>query len=140
MEAVETVLAAAHRGHSLVVLDLPGRPDPVARTALGGAETGLVVVPADVRSVAAGAAVAARLLEVVSDVRVVVRGPAPSRLTAAQVANCVGLPLAGWLDPEPGLAQALELGVPPPRSGRGPLARLCRDLLDDLDTAPHRVA
>lgn len=135
LDTVEAVLSAARRGHALVVVDLPRHPDPVAVTALRAADTVLLVVPAEVRSAAAGAALAARLVGATSDVRVVVRGPAPMGLTAAQVSGCVGLPLAGWLAPEPGLAQALERGDPPPRSGRGPLARLCRDLLDDLDRA-----
>jgi secretion/DNA translocation related CpaE-like protein len=138
--AVEAVLLAARRGHSLVVVDLPGHPDPAAWAALRAVDIALVVVPADVRSAAAGAAVATRLIEVTSDVRVVVRGPAPSGLTATQVADFLGLPLAGWLDPEPGLPLALERGDPPPRSGRGPLARLCRVLLDDLDSVPQRAA
>ena len=44
----------------------------------------------------------------------------------------LGLPLAGWLAPEPGLAAAQERGEPPGRSGRGPLVRLCTELLADL--------
>ena len=43
--------------------------------------------------------------------------------------------MAGYLRPEGGLAQALESGVAPARAGRGPLAALCRRLLDDLDAA-----
>jgi hypothetical protein len=66
----------------------------------------------------------------VGDVRLVVRGPAPAGLTGELVADTLGLPLAGWLRPEPGLARTLERGDPPAASGRGPLATLCRDLLD----------
>jgi hypothetical protein len=52
----------------------------------------------------------------------------------------LGLPLAGWLPPEPGLDEALERGVPPGRGGRSPLASFCRDLLDDLGAARRLAA
>jgi hypothetical protein len=70
----------------------------------------------------------------------VVRGPSPARLTDRVVARELGLPLAGWLAPEPGLAAAQERGEPPGRSGRGPLARLCTELLVGLSGAAGRVA
>jgi hypothetical protein len=91
-----------------------------------------MLVPAEVRAAAAAGRVAAAVRRLVPDVRVVVRGPAPSGLTSALVAESVGLPLAGWLKPEPGLARGLERGEPPAASGRGPLAALCRSLLDGL--------
>ena len=52
-----------------------------------------------------------------SELRVVVRGPAPSGLSAAEVAGILGLPLAGWLRPEAGLDRLLERGEAP---GPGP--------------------
>jgi hypothetical protein len=84
--------------------------------------------------------VAARLACRVVDVRLVVRGPSPARLTDRVVARELGLPLAGWLPPEPGLAAAQERGEPPGRSGRGPLARLCAELLVGLGGPAGRVA
>jgi hypothetical protein len=48
------------------------------------------------------------------------------------VAQALGLPLAGSLRPEPGLARGLECGQAPARDGRGPLATLCQRLLRDL--------
>jgi hypothetical protein len=62
----------------------------------------------------------------------VVRGPAPGRLRPKAIAQSLGLPLAGTLRPEPGLACGLERGVIPAGNGRGPLAALCRHLVDDL--------
>jgi hypothetical protein len=66
------------------------------------------------------------------DLSVVVRGPAPGRLKAREVARALGLPLAGSLRPEPALCQALERGEAPAASGRGPLADLCRRLIQEL--------
>jgi hypothetical protein len=62
----------------------------------------------------------------------VVRGPAPSGLTAPDVARVLGVPVAGWLRPEPNLDRAQERGDPPAASGRGPLAALAANLLGDL--------
>jgi secretion/DNA translocation related CpaE-like protein len=138
--AMESVLAAGRAGHDLVVVDLPRGLDPAGRAAATAADVALLVVPAEVRAVAAAAQVASRLAACTADLRVVVRGPAPWGLTGELVARELGLPLAGWLAPEPGLAAALERGEPPGRSGRGPLARLCTELLLQLPTPAGRVA
>jgi hypothetical protein len=76
--------------------------------------------------------VAALVGPLTADLRVVVRGPAPSGLPAEVVAEALGLPLAAEARAEPGLAAALERGDPPSARGRGPLARLSGQLLDDL--------
>jgi secretion/DNA translocation related CpaE-like protein len=132
VDAARSVLAAATRAHDLVVLDLPRHLDPVAEMAVTGADTVLLLVPAEVRAVAAAVRVAAVVGSVASELRVVVRGPAPSGLSAAEVAGILRLPLAGSLRPEAGLDRLLERGEAPARSGRGPLAELSRDLLDAL--------
>jgi secretion/DNA translocation related CpaE-like protein len=131
-EAVNAVIGAASRAWDLVVIDLPRTRDEAVEEALGRCTSTLLVVPAEVRAVAAAARVAASLAPVAADLQAVVRGPAPSHLRATDVADALGLPLAAELEPEPGLSQALERGEPPGRSGRGPLAATCADLLDDL--------
>jgi secretion/DNA translocation related CpaE-like protein len=128
-EAMAAVLSAAGRGGDLVVVDLPRHLDPAAEEALGRCDVALLVVPAEVRATAAAARVAASAALVAGDLRVVVRGPAPAGLAATVVADALGLPLAGSLRPEPGLAEALERGEPPARRGRGPLAEFCRGFL-----------
>jgi secretion/DNA translocation related CpaE-like protein len=138
--AMESVLAAGRAAHRLVVVDLPRSLDDAARAAAAGADLALLVVPAEVRAVAAAAQVAGRLAASTADLRVVVRGPAPGGLTDGLVAAELGLPLAGWLAPEPGLAAAFERGEPPGRSGRGPLARLCAVLLTPAGTPAGRIA
>jgi len=137
--AMESVLGAARTAHPLSVVDLPRALDPAARSAAAVADVVLLVVPAEIRATAAAGQVAARLGACTEDLRVVVRGPAPGGLTDVLVATELGLPLAGWLAPEPGLAAALERGDPPGRSGRGPLARLAADLVRSLGT-PGQVA
>ena len=127
--AVTAVLEAAVQEFGLVVLDLPRHLDDVARTAARAADLALLVVPAEVRAAAAARRVAAGLLELLADVRLVVRGPAPTGLRAEAVADVLGLPLAGELRPEPGVRAALDRGEPPGLRTRGPLSTFCRQLL-----------
>jgi secretion/DNA translocation related CpaE-like protein len=131
-EAMQSVLDAGARGRDLVIVDLPRFPDPAAEVVLAGADVVLMIVPAEVRAAAAAACVASAVRTRCPDVRLIVRGPAPAGLEASVVASAVGLPLAGVLRPEPGLAIALERGEPPARRGTGPLARLCLQLVTDL--------
>jgi hypothetical protein len=107
---------------------------------LEAADRVLLVVPAELRAAAAAARVAATVGPHCPDISVVVRGPAPSDLTAADVARALGLPLAGALRPEPGLARGLEHGDPPASAGRGPLATLCRHILSDVVRPAGRAA
>ncbi|GAA0815818.1 septum site-determining protein Ssd [Spirilliplanes yamanashiensis] len=138
-EAMAATLDAARRGRDVVVIDLPRHLDDAAALALQAADRTLLVVPAELRAVAAAARVAATVAPHCADVSVVVRGPAPGRLKAREVSRALGLPLAGTLRPEPAVCQGLERGEAPAADGRGPLADLCRRVLDDL-TAGHRGA
>lgn len=139
-EAMQTLLAAATRGSDLVVLDLARQVEPATRVALDIATVVLLVVPAEVRAVAAAARVAAAVTVSCADVRVVVRGPAPSGLDGPAVAAALGLPLAGFLRAEPGLVRALERGEPPAGRGSGPLARFAGAFLRELMTPTAEVA
>jgi secretion/DNA translocation related CpaE-like protein len=136
--AMSALLDAATRVADLVVVDLPRALDEAARTVLERARTALVVVPAELRACAAAGRVAALAAEHSGDLRGVVRLPAPGGLSPRQVAEAVGVPLAGVLRAEPGLPAALERGEAPGGRARGPLARLCTRLLPDL--APARGA
>jgi secretion/DNA translocation related CpaE-like protein len=130
-EAMEAVLAAAVRGVDLVVVDLPRRPDPAAEVALAIATRTFLVVPAEVRAVASAGRVASAVGLLTPDLRVVVRGPAPSDLEPEVVAASVGLPFAGFCRAEPGLPAALDRGLPPGRD-KGPLARLADALVGEV--------
>jgi secretion/DNA translocation related CpaE-like protein len=135
-----TVLDAARRSHELVVVDLPRGLDPVAEHVLSAATLTLLVVPAEVRASAAAARVAVGVGLLTGDLRVIVRGPSPTGLTATMVADSLGLPLAGWLAAEPDLDKALDHGRPLATGPRSPLAALCRAVLADVLAARRRVA
>lgn len=141
LEAVQSVLSAARRTFELVVVDLPRSFDEVSCEVLSQAGTTLLIVPSEVRATAAAAQVAARAVLLCRDVRLVVRGPAPGGLGAAEVGRALGLPLAGCVRAEPGLESALERGEPPAARDRSPLAGLCAELLDNLvDSSLRRSA
>lgn len=133
VEAMATAIDAGRRGQDLVVIDLPRRLDDAAVAALSAADRGLLVVPAELRACAAASRVAAYAGPHCPSLSVVVRLPAPGGLKAPEVARALGLPLAGTLRTESGLAAALERGAPPAGDGRGPLAALCRKVLSDLN-------
>jgi secretion/DNA translocation related CpaE-like protein len=144
--AGSAVLEAARQEYGVMVLDLPrwldgvpSSPGAVA-TAAEAADLGLLVVPAEVRAVAAARRVLAGLNRHLADIRLVIRGPAPTGLRPEAIADALELPLNGFLKPEPGLRVALDRGVPPGLHPRGPLATLCRDLLAQflLETESER--
>jgi secretion/DNA translocation related CpaE-like protein len=139
-EAMATALDAGRRGRDLVVVDLPRRLDDASLLALETADRGYLVVPAELRACAAAARVAAVVGPHCPSLAVVVRGPAPGGLRFKEVAQALGLPLAGGLRAEPRLAGALERGEAPAREGRGPLAELCQRLLDGLGAEQRRAA
>lgn len=130
-EAMSAVLAAGRAARELVVVDLPRQPDPAAEVALQTADEVLLVVPAELRAVTAAAKVAAAATRHCARLSLIVRGPAPGRLSAAEIAEALRLPLAGTLRPELGLPAMLEGGMAPTVTGRGPLALLCRRLVDE---------
>ncbi|MER5884277.1 septum site-determining protein Ssd [Streptomyces sp. NPDC001941] len=123
-EAMRSVLAAARRRGGVVVVDLPRRVDEPVTEALAQLDLGLLVVPGELRAVAAARRVASMAGMVLRDLRAVVRGPYAEGLDDAWVARAVGLPLAGEVPVEHDLLTARADG-PPGSSGRGPLARFC---------------
>jgi secretion/DNA translocation related CpaE-like protein len=131
-EAMAAVLDAGRNARDLVVVDVPRHLDPAAVVALQAADQGLLVVPAEVRAAAAAAKVAAAANEHCAQLRLVVRGPSPGRLTADEISRSLGLPVAGTLRPEVGLPATLESGMAPTAHGRGPLCLLCRRLVGEL--------
>jgi secretion/DNA translocation related CpaE-like protein len=128
-EAMRSVLGAARRRGGVVIVDLPRRLDDTTAETLIQIDVGLLVVPAELRAVAAASRVAAAVGTVLDDLRVVARGPFASGLDDQEIARLVGLPLAGELPPELSLADALSAG-PPGSARRGPLARFCGAFLD----------
>ncbi|WP_326721575.1 MULTISPECIES: septum site-determining protein Ssd [unclassified Streptomyces] len=121
-QAVRAVLAAARRRGGAVVVDLPRRIDEGVAEALAQLDLGVLVVPADLRAIAAAGRVASSVGMVLRDLRVAVRGPYAPGLDDREVARLLGLPLVGEVPVEPPM---LDGGGPPGGSPRGPLARFC---------------
>jgi secretion/DNA translocation related CpaE-like protein len=130
-EAMRAVLDAGARSSDLVVVDLPRHRTESGDEALADAALTVLVVPAEVRAVAAAGRVLGGLRGVASRVELVVRGPAPSGLPAEAIAASLGVELIGEISAEPGLPAMLDRGQAPPRR-RGPLAGLCADLVAEL--------
>jgi secretion/DNA translocation related CpaE-like protein len=137
-QAMAAAVDAGRRGRDLVVIDLPRRFDESSLLALTAADRAYLVVPAELRACAAAQRVAQVAAAHCPALGVVVRGPAPGGVAAQTVARALRLPLAATLRSEPRLVKALEGGEPPAGTGRGPLAEVCRQLLDDLSPRQHR--
>ena len=139
-EPVRAVLTALAQAGDLVVVDLPRSLDEAATEALALANVTLMVVPAEVRASAAASQLAAAVRLVTTDLRVVVRLPAPGGLEPLDITDVMGgLPLAGVIGAERRLSAAAEHGEPPGSSARGSVSAFCRTFLDDLfGLAPGR--
>ena len=109
---VQLVAAAAPAGP--VVLDLARWPSPVRTAALGSCDLTVLVTPAEVRAVAAGATVVEGLRRVSAGL--VVRG-ATADLPPARIAELLGLPVLGEFGHDPASQQ--PGGLDPRRTRRG---------------------
>ncbi len=123
--AIRSVVSAARRRGGVVVVDLPRRVDEAVAEVLAQLDLVLMVVPGELRSVAAAGRVAAGVRMVARDVRVVVRGRCPGGLDPEAVAGLLGAPLAGEVPVEVGLPGRVAEGEPPGAQGRSALARFC---------------
>ncbi|GIE81235.1 septum formation initiator [Actinoplanes philippinensis] len=140
IEAMAATLDAARRGRDVIVADLPRQLDDAAILALQAAERTLLVVPAELRATASAARTAATVAAHCENIAVVVRGPAPGRLKAREIARALGLPLAGTLRPETSICQGIERGTAPTADGKGALADLCRRIVDGLMGTERKAA
>jgi hypothetical protein len=131
-DAMRTAIEDGRANCDLVVADLPRRLDDAAVAALETADRVLLLVPAELRACAAATRVAEAAALHTEALELVVRAPGPGRLRSREIARALDLPLVGTMRSEPGLSRALERGLPPAGTGRGPLAVLCRRLLDGL--------
>ncbi|WP_405390069.1 CpaE-like family protein [Streptomyces sp. NBC_01102] len=138
--AMQAVLAAARRLGGVVVVDLPRRVDESVAEALAQLDVGLLVVPGELRAVAAAKRVAAAVGTVLEDLRVVARGPYTAGLDDQWVAQALELPLVGDLPLETGLSAAQDSGLPPGGNSRSPLARFCTAFWDRADSSAGAAA
>ena len=131
---VHAIVDAGRRGGVTVVCDLPRRLTDAAQAALDAADLVVVVSRCDVRACAATGALAPVLAAVNPNVGLVVRGPSPGGLRAAEIADITGLPLLASMRAEPRVAEQLERGGL--RAGRrSALAAAARGVLAVLPRA-----
>jgi secretion/DNA translocation related CpaE-like protein len=130
-EQMTAVLASAGRSHDLIVADLPRGLGGGPLAVLTRADLALVVVPADLRGVAASRELSAELVTACASLGVLVRRSRVGRISVDAVADGLGLPILGVVVDEPALRAGAERGHPPGRSPRSPLGRTCRALITE---------
>lgn len=124
-EQVAEVLAAARRGHDLVVVDVPR--GGAGRTALSARCDLLVVLtPATVAGVASTARACADLDDPSRAGLVLVGRDADE----SGISRATGLPVLASMALQRGLDEAVDLGLGPVRNRRGPLGRAAAAVLD----------
>lgn len=132
--AVREVLAAARRGHDLVVADLPRTADPLVDEVVSRCDVLLLAVVPTIAGVASAARLCARLAGRAGPHLVLTgHGADPGA-----VARVTGRPVIAEVPHHRGVAEAVDLGYGPVRSPRSPLGRACADLLAAL--AGHEAA
>ena len=137
--SVLSIVDAGRRGGTTVVCDVPRRLTAAAEATLDMADLVVIVAACDVRSCASVASMAPALLDLNPNVGVVVRGPSPGGLRAAEVAQAARLPLLAAMRPEPNLAERLDRGGLRLRR-RAALAAAARRVLAVLERHPASEA
>ena len=126
-EAIAAVVEATVRAFSTVVVDLCRRGG-VADLFAEAVDATVVVVPAEVRAVAATASLMASRASVLPRPHLVVRETGGG-LTSRDVAGSLGLELVASLREDPSVRAAGQRGELPLRPGRGALAQACAAVL-----------
>ncbi|HEY5857879.1 MAG TPA: septum site-determining protein Ssd [Aldersonia sp.] len=134
--AVQAVLDAGRGSGDLIVCDAGRGRGSAADPMLASADLVALVVPAELRAVAAAETVLERLRGHGARCGVVVRGPAPGGLRGPDVADALNLPLLAQMRPEYRIGEVLDRGGFRLRR-RGPLRSAARSVLDQIvsDTA-----
>ncbi len=126
--AVREALSAAQRGHDRVLIDLPRTVDPVTTEVIARCDRVVVMVVPTVAGVASAGRLCTRLADP-TRVRLVVRG---AGVGSREIARATGVPVIARMPDQRGLAEAIDLGLGPVRSTRGPLGRTAADVLARL--------
>jgi secretion/DNA translocation related CpaE-like protein len=130
--AIDTVLDAAKQSFATVVLDLPRSWGLVADRLLDAADDTVLIVPAEVRPVAAAASLLAALGNRAVAPHLVVRDSGGGGLSARDVGASLGLDAVAVLRSDPAVRQAARRGEPPVRGSRGSLAHACAAILSAI--------
>lgn len=134
--AAREALSAARRGHDTVVIDLPRAPDPFLDEIASRCDQLLLTVVTSVAGIAAAVRTRGRFPDPAS-LGLVVRG---SGMDDESLGRVVGAPVAVRMPDQRGLAEAIDLGLGPVRSRRGPLGRAAASVLASLTDARPRAA
>jgi secretion/DNA translocation related CpaE-like protein len=126
--AVRNALAAAQRGHTTVVVDLPRTVDPLVEELAARCDRVFVLTVPTVTGIASATRLCARFRDP-SPLRLVLRGEAVS---PDAVVRLTTVPVAAQMPDQRGLEECIDLGLGPVRSRRGPLGRTALGLLQDL--------
>ncbi|HET9890447.1 MAG TPA: septum site-determining protein Ssd [Mycobacterium sp.] len=134
---VHAIIDAGRRGAVSVVCDLPRSFGDATQAALSAADLVVVVSRCDVRACAATGALVPVLTSINPNVGLVVRGPSPGGLRAAEIADIAGVPLLAAIKAQPQLAEQIDRGGL--RLGRrSALAVAARQLLGVLSAGARR--
>ena len=115
--AVRNAIAAAQRGHDTVVLDLPRTVDPLVEEMVARCDRVFVLTVPTVAGLASTVRLCSRFHDA-SPFRLVLRG---DDVSPDAVARLVSVPVAARMSDQRGLEEAIDLGLGPVRSRRGPL-------------------
>lgn len=136
--AAHAVVEAARGAGDLVVCDISSERGPHSDGILDVADLVVLVVPAQLRAVAAAGAAAEWIVRRNPNRGLVVRGPAPGNLRGRDIAAVLELPLLAAVRAQPGLSARLERGGL--RLRRGPLRDACDAVLSVLGPPDRRRA
>ncbi|ADD45500.1 septum site-determining protein Ssd [Stackebrandtia nassauensis] len=138
---VTAVLDAATRSHDLVVIDAPRYGEPWLPDLISGSTLLGLVVPAEVRAIAAARQAIAVHAPQTDRARLILATTTPARLSTTDIVNAVGVPVATEIRRDPRLAAAAETGALPTRARHGTLVTAAKALLTELpDPQPDEPA
>lgn len=109
-DAALAVVDSARSAGDLVVVDLPRHWGELQQAVMEAADCAVLVLPVELRAIAAGRALASVLLQLCASAGVVARGPSPGGLRLARGAAQTGLPLLGAMHHEHQIAVSVERG------------------------------
>ncbi|MFD0557827.1 secretion/DNA translocation related CpaE-like protein [Stackebrandtia endophytica] len=132
-ERLAGVLTAARQTHDLIVLDLP-RPGAFPGPMACDVDLLVVIVPAEIRAVAAARHAIAGFAQLADRVCLVTRKPSPGRLSDEQIAHVVSAPVVTSWNTDSKLAGAMEAVRFAGRIKRGELGAVADAVLSAVTT------
>jgi len=132
--AVREALAAAQRGHDLVVVDLPRHLSDSASLVASRCDHVVLVGSCSLPGAAAAMRALAALSSVAASVHLVAR-TSGGAVTGPALATALGLPLVAEVGQQRRLAEHLDLGLGPLHARRGHVARAAGAILAQLMVA-----